>query len=1042
LQKLLIANRGEVAVRVARAAREAGIAACGVFAADDDGAPYLGWMAARTALPGAGPAAYLDVAAIVEAARRVGADAVHPGWGFLSETPALAQACEAAGLVFVGAAPRLLDLLGDKRRARDAAAASGVPVPEAAADVAGARALLRGGPVLLKPAAGGGGRGMRVVTEPDALEAAWREAAQEAVLAFGSFAVFAERLIGGARHVEVQIAADGVDAVSLGTRDCSLQRRHQKLVETAPARGAEALEAAARGMAMALGYRGLGTWEFLVADEGFWFMEVNPRLQVEHTVTEAVTGLDLVVIQLRLAEGATLDMLGLSVPPAARGFAIQLRINAETLTAAGDTVPDGGVVTRFQPPGGPGIRVDHAVAEGMVVSPAYDSLLAKLIVQGADRGAALRRAASALAEFRIEGVRTGLPMLRRLLDLEAVQADRIDTHFLERVAAEIADPAAAALPEDAARIVAPMAGLLVALEVAAGDPVRAGQRVALVEAMKMQMEVKAGSGGTVLAVEAAVGETLRAGQVLAVLAPAFDGDAAEDDGDAVAHGVRADLAALQARVLATLDEGRPEAVARRHKAGKRTARENLDQLFDAGSFSEYGGMAVAAQRRRRSMEELVRISPADGLVAGIGTVEERPVAALAYDYTVMAGTQGFLNHKKTDRLLGVVHRDALALVLFAEGGGGRPGDTDVMGVAGLDLSTFASFARCSGQAPLVGIASGHCFAGNAALLGCCDTVIATRDSNIGMGGPAMIEGGGLGVFRPEDVGPSSVQAPNGVIDLLVRNETEAVDAARRYLGYFGGGAAPFACADQMRLRQAVPEDRKRIYDMRALIGILADTGSVMELRRDFGAGMITALIRIEGRAMGLIANNPAHLGGAIDAPAADKGARFLQLCDSHGLPVLSLCDTPGFMVGPETERTAQVRHVCRLFVAGAALQVPVFCIVPRKGYGLGAMAMAAGGFHQTRLTAAWPSGEFGGMGLEGAVRLGYRRELEAEADLAARQALFESLVARLYAEGQAINMAAYVEIDAVIDPAATRGWIARGLRASTVKGSRRFVDTW
>ncbi len=1041
MQKLLIANRGEVAVRVARAAREAGIAACGVFAADDDGAPYLGWMAARTALPGAGPAAYLDVTAIVEAARRVGADAVHPGWGFLSETPALAQACEAAGLVFVGAAPRLLDLLGDKRRARDAAAASGVPVPEAAADVAGARALLRGGPVLLKPAAGGGGRGMRVVTEPDALEAAWREAAQEAVLAFGSFAVFAERLIGGARHVEVQIAADGVDAVSLGTRDCSLQRRHQKLVETAPARGAEALEAAARGMAVALGYRGLGTWEFLVADEGFWFMEVNPRLQVEHTVTEAVTGLDLVAIQLRLAEGATLDMLGLSVPPAARGFAIQLRINAETLTAAGDTVPDGGVVTRFQPPGGPGIRVDHAVAEGMVVSPAYDSLLAKLIVQGADRGAALRRAASALAEFRIEGVRTGLPMLRRLLDLEAVRADRIDTHFLERMAVEIADPAAA-LPEDAARIVAPMAGLLVALEVAAGDPVRAGQRVALVEAMKMQMEVKAASGGTVLAVEAAAGETLRAGQVLAVLTPAFDGDAAEDDGDAVAHGVRADLAALQARVLATLDEGRPEAVARRHKAGKRTARENLDQLFDAGSFSEYGGMAVAAQRRRRSMEELVRISPADGLVAGIGTVEERPVAALAYDYTVMAGTQGFLNHKKTDRLLGVVHRDALPLVLFAEGGGGRPGDTDVMGVAGLDLSTFASFARCSGQAPLVGIASGHCFAGNAALLGCCDTVIATRDSNIGMGGPAMIEGGGLGVFRPEDVGPSSVQAPNGVIDLLVRNETEAVDAARRYLGYFGGGAAAFACADQMRLRQAVPEDRKRIYDMRALIGILADTGSVMELRRDFGAGMITALIRIEGRAMGLIANNPAHLGGAIDAPAADKGARFLQLCDSHGLPVLSLCDTPGFMVGPETERTAQVRHVCRLFVAGAALQVPLFCIVPRKGYGLGAMAMAAGGFHQTRLTAAWPSGEFGGMGLEGAVRLGYRRELEAETDPAARQALFESLVARLYAEGQAINMAAYVEIDTVIDPAATRGWIARGLRASTLKASRRFVDTW
>jgi acetyl-CoA carboxylase carboxyltransferase component len=322
-------------------------------------------------------------------------------------------------------------------------------------------------------------------------------------------------------------------------------------------------------------------------------------------------------------------------------------------------------------------------------------------------------------------------------------------------------------------------------------------------------------------------------------------------------------------------------------------------------------------------------------------------------------------------------------------------------------------------------------------------VIATRDSSIGMGGPAMIEGGGLGVFRPEAVGPSAVQAANGVIDLLVRDEAEAVDAARQYLGYFQSAASAYECADQAALRRAVPEDRKRIYDMRALIGTLADTGSVLELRRDFGAGMITALIRIEGRALGLIANNPAHLGGAIDAPAADKAARFLQLCDSHGLPLLSLCDTPGFMVGPETERTAQVRHVCRMFVTGAALRVPVFCIVPRKGYGLGAMAMAAGGFHQTRLTASWPSGEFGGMGLEGAVRLGYRRELDAERDPAARAALFESLVARLYAEGQAINMAAYVEIDAVIDPADTRGWISRGLRSARSQGgSGRFVDCW
>ena len=1037
---LLIANRGEVAVRVARAARERGITPVGVYATDDADAPYLAWMAQRAALPGAGPSAYLNVASILDAAHALGADALHPGWGFLSENPDLASACEAAGITFIGPSAAMLALLGDKRRAREAAVASGVPVAGSAADPDGAREMLRSGAILLKPASGGGGRGMRVVRDAAALAGAWREAASEAALAFGSGAMFAERLIAKARHIEVQVAADGVCAVSLGTRDCSLQRRHQKLVETAPAAPHPALERAACAMAEMLRYRGLGTWEFLVAQDGFWFLEVNPRLQVEHTVTEAVTGLDLVCVQLQLAEGASLQALGLVPPPAPRGYAMQFRINAETLLPSGEIAPQGGSLTRFEPPGGPGVRVDHAAANGMAINPAYDSLLAKLIVHGADRNTALRRAAMALDEFRIEGVRTGLPMLRRLLDHPGFQQDQIGTRFLEAEAGSLADAEDA--PGDTATIVAPTAGILVAVMATPGALLLAGQTIGVIEAMKMQMEIRAGASGTVLNVYAREGAALQAGQIIATLAPSALGGDTVQDAPPDPTAIRADLAALQTRILATLDAGRPEAVARRHAKGRRTTRENLADLFDDGSFSEYGAMAVAAQRRRRSMEELVRISPADGMVAGIGTVASRPTAALAYDYTVMAGTQGFLNHKKTDRLLGMVHRDRLPLVLFAEGGGGRPGDTDVMGVAGLDLSSFASFARCSGQAPLLGIVAGHCFAGNAALLGCCDTIIATQDSSIGMGGPAMIEGGGLGIFRPQDVGPTGVQAPNGVIDLVVPDEAAAVAEARRYLDYFSGRATEFTCADQTALRHAVPENRKRIYDMRALIDTLADTASVLELRRAFGAGIITALMRIEGRAMGLIANNPAHLGGAIDAPAADKAARFLQLCDSHGLPILSLCDTPGFMVGPETERTAQVRHVCRMFVAGAALRVPVFCIVPRKGYGLGAMAMAAGGFHQTRLTAAWPTGEFGGMGLEGAVRLGYRRELAAEADAASRKALFESLVARLYDEGQAINMAAYLEIDTVIDPAETRHWIARGVRSAQWQPSRRFIDTW
>jgi acetyl-CoA carboxylase carboxyltransferase component len=427
--------------------------------------------------------------------------------------------------------------------------------------------------------------------------------------------------------------------------------------------------------------------------------------------------------------------------------------------------------------------------------------------------------------------------------------------------------------------------------------------------------------------------------------------------------------------------------------------------------------------------------------------EKSRCMVIAYDYTVFAGTQGMMNHKKKDRMLEIAEEWRLPIVLFAEGGGGRPGDTDSLGVAGLDIPTFATFARLSGLVPLIGIVSGRCFAGNAALLGCCDVIIATRNSNIGMGGPAMIEGGGLGAFAPEEVGPIDVQAPNGVVDLVVEDEAEAVRKAKQYLAYFQGPVGDWRAADQRLLRRLVPENRLRAYDVRAVIETLCDEGSVLELRRDFGVGIVTALVRVEGRPFGLLANNPHHLGGAIDAPAADKAARFLQLCEAYALPVLSLCDTPGFMVGPEVEKQAQVRHVSRMFVTSASLSVPYFTVVLRKGYGLGAQGMTGGSFHAPFFIVSWPTGEFGGMGLEGAVRLAYRRELEAVADPAERDALYQKLVAQLYQAGKAINMAAFLEIDDVIDPAETRRWILRGLRSvpepARPTGKRRpFIDTW
>ena len=488
-----------------------------------------------------------------------------------------------------------------------------------------------------------------------------------------------------------------------------------------------------------------------------------------------------------------------------------------------------------------------------------------------------------------------------------------------------------------ALISAPIQGTVVAVAVAPGDLVREGQEVVVLESMKMEHGVVAELDGRVLAVSIAVGDQVAAGQHLVEVEAAVDrvAEAAGDRsagagtaaGNAVAPaereaGLRADRAEVAERHRRTLDAARPDAVAKRHDRGHRTARENIADLVDDGSFAEYGALVIAAQRRRRSFEDLVDSTPADGLVGGVGTVGGRSVVAMSYDYTVLAGTQGLQNHRKKDRLFELAERQQLPVVFFTEGGGGRPGDTDGVGPTGLDCLAFALFAKLSGQVALVGVCTGFCFAGNAAILGCCDVIIATQDAHIGMGGPAMIEGGGLGVFAPTRSGPMSVQTRNGVVDVLVPDDRAAVAAAKQVLSYLDGPSATWEAADQAELRDVVPENRRRAYDVRRAIELLCDTGSVLELRKDFGIGMVTAFARIEGRPVGIVANNPQHLAGAIDADAADKAARHLQLCESYGLPVLFLCDTPGIMVGPESEAEANVRHASRLFVAGAGLTVP------------------------------------------------------------------------------------------------------------------------
>ncbi len=1092
VSRLLIANRGEIALRIQRTAADLGVESVAIHSDDDAKSLHVRRADAAHALGGVGARAYLSVEAVIEAARATGADAVHPGYGFLSENTAFARAVEAAGLTFVGPTPEQLALLGDKVSAKRRAQEVGVPILPGTAedtDLAGARAFFEGLPdgaaMLIKAVAGGGGRGMRVVRDASEIEDAWTRCRSEAKGAFGDPAVYVERFLPAARHLEVQVLGDGTGAcIHLGERECTLQRRHQKVVEiapspTLPAETREALCAHALKLAASANYRSLGTFEFLMdAETGeIFFIEANPRIQVEHTVTEAVTGLDLVALQIEIARGRTLADLGLTqtAVPAPKGHAIQLRVNMERMDETAAAKPASGTIRAYEPPAGAGIRVDGFAYAGFKTSTGFDSLLAKVIVHGADWPSALSRAERAAAEFRIEGLDTNLPWLRALLARPEVRANTVTTRFIEAearalhaAAAQVAPPlffeteapledasapAPGSVPEGA--VTAPMQSTVLSISVAAGDTVAAGQQLAVLEAMKMEHVVVAPHSGTVRKVTAQPGVTLMDGAPILVI------ERSDDAGDAVATEeeidldlIRPDLAEALERNAYGRDENRPEAVEKRHARGHQTGRENLAQVCDPGTFLEYGETAIAAQRQRRTLDDLRKNTSGDGILTGIGLVNSDQVgedlgrcAFAVADYMVLAGTQGQRHHRKLDRVFHLAKEWSIPVVLFAEGGGGRPGDTERSTYAGISNRTFTAFAELSGQVPLVGVVSGRCFAGNAAFLGCCDVIIADESSNIGMAGPAMIEGGGLGVYAPEEIGPIDVQSKNGVVDIRVKDEAEACAMARKYLSYFQGPIPDWEAPDPRRLRHVVPENRLRSYEVRDAIHGMADVDSVLELRPEFGIGIVTAFLRIEGKPFGIIANNPKHLGGAIDGPAADKASRFMQLCDAFDVPLISLCDSPGFMVGPEAEKTGLVRHVCRMFVTARSISVPLFGVVLRKCYGLGAQAMLGGGTYDDFFTVAWPTGEFGPMGLEGAVRLGYRKELDAVEDPDEKQALYDRLLDEMYQQGKAIKVAETLEVDAVIDPVETRKWILGGLRSTRLRppmsGRKRpFVDAW
>ena len=1119
---VLVANRGEIAIRVLRTATDLDVETTAIFATDDADALHTRHADHAESLGQEGVAAYLDQATIIEIAQSKGCDAIHPGYGFLSESPEFAHALEDAGITFIGPTSSTLQQFGDKAQARALAESADVPVlPGISRPISlnDAKDFFEasGGAVMLKAIAGGGGRGMRPVLEISELESAFARATSEAEQAFGSGDLYIEELLPRARHIEVQIIGDGQGNVShLWDRECSLQRQRQKLIEIAPAFDLpealrkDMLDAAVR-LGIAANYRGAGTIEFLVAEDRFVFMEANARLQVEHTVTESVTGIDLVTQQFKVADGESLLDMGLeqSKVPEATGVALQARVNLETMNPDGTSRPGGGLVSAYEPPSGPGIRVDGYGYNGYVTSPHYDSLIAKLIVHGHDLNNAVRKTRRALSEFRIEGVRNNLEFLTNLLTQTTIDGKTIHTRYVEEnidtllqsrdqraryvspeleiakmgadvdpddplAVLNVARPKPATAPADQPIVqgpqgttpaVAPMQGTVVEISVHPGDAVQEGQPVAVMEALKMEHNIPAPVSGIVREVTLSAGETIFENTPIVFIEPqTVEGEyQAEDKADY--DEIRPDLEEILHFQKLTKDESRPEATAKRHDAGHRTARENIYDLCDEGSFVEYGPLVTASRFRKDStedIEERIKRTTSDAMVMGVGRVNSEIVGeenarcvAMSYDYTVLAGTQGLKNHQKQDRMFVVAEKYRLPIVLYTEGGGGRTyngpnaGSTPIAtSVGGLNTRTWRQLGKCSGLVPIVGVSSGFCFAGNVVLLGACDVIIATKDSSLGIGGPAMIEGGGLGAYAPEEVGPVSIQEPNGVIDIVVEDEEEATATAKKYLSYFQGSALRWEAQDQRKLRHLVPENRRAVYSIREVIETIADKDSMLELRPKFGLAMVTALIRVEGKTVGVIANNSnSPTGGAIDSEASDKASRFMQICDAFDIPILSLIDCPGNMVGPEAEKDALVRHCGRMYVAGANLTVPFMAVVVRKAYGLGALAMATGSFDETFFAISWPTGEFAGMGLEGQIKLGRRNELAAIENIQERKARYEKLVDEAYAWSRALNAGTVFEVDDVIDPADTRKWIVMGLNSAPAPIPRdgkklKWIDTW
>lgn len=1105
-KRVLIANRGEIAIRVARAAASLGIESVAVFTPADSQSLHtkLADKAVEIGKNIADPLrAYLDIEAIVSAARESGADCIHPGYGFLSENANFAERCHAEGLRFVGPSPAALALFGDKVEARAFAQIQGIPVvpgaPGALASSADAKAVAQaiGYPVMLKASAGGGGRGMRIVTDSTEMDEAFARCQGEAQAAFGNGAVFLEKIVPRPRHVEVQVLGDAQgNVVHLFERDCSVQLRHQKVVEVAPAPNLDdALRERILGdavtLARAAAYENAGTVEFLVDPESgrHFFIECNPRIQVEHTITEQVMGLDLVEAQFRIAAGESLAAIGIADQKAVgkpRGFAIQARVVAQGT----------GTLTAYREPSGPGVRVDACGYLGLAPPPQFDPLLAKVICQSGSSGtfeSAVDRTERALAEFHIAGVLTNLEQLRAILAngafrrgdarttllsdaIEPAKGAQTTLRFLDQQASALGRVARGGqaparplpVPPGHQPIESPHAGAVVDIKVRAGDTVRAGETLFVVSAMKMESSIGAPCAGIVESIAPiAAGASVDGGQILAVIKPSGSTQAAPIvPRDESWTPMLDKVAALQAIAHQRLAPGsREPGVVRQRNRNKLTCRERIDVLLDRGSFREVGSLAGFASFDDAG--EIAEFTPASH-VGGQGRIEGRPCIVCADDFTSRGGhADGAIGQKSRylDRLSIEIRTPSIRLLDGSSGGGSvatmvpkqgtsaessakestgaiKVGQPRVVGSGGSFLPGHLGSSYYADQlatVPVVNLLLGSVVGIGAAKAVLGHFSVMVRDiSQLFVAGPPVVSHAmGYDVTK-EDLGGWHIHCRNGSVDNLAESEEEAMAQTRRFLSYLPSStyeAPPVqATTDKADRREEelltlVPRKRIATFDVRRAIQLIADRDSFFEIGPLWGTDQVTGFIRLAGHPVGVIASDSRHVnGGALTADGCDKLKRHLDLCDLFHIPLLNLVDNPGFAVGIEHEIAGTIRKGGEWMIAFAQIRIPIFTVLMRRSFGV------AGNNYATPRSAAsvrvtWPAADVGGIPPEGGIEAAYKRQLAEAADPAALRAEINARIESVRGPVGPLNR---FEIEEMIDPRDTRRlaceWVADAYR--------------